>query len=299
MNGRTALVTGGSSGIGLAAATAIAASGATTFLVGRDRVRVDWAVARVAAGSGNADVHGLVADLSSQAEVRRLADAYAARHDTLDVLVNNAGAGFARHTLSADGIECTWALNHLAPFLLTHLLLPQLARAVQGRVITVSSSSHRGARLHLDDDLRADGYRAGAAYGRSKLANLLFTYGLSRRLRAGPATPVTANATDPGAVATNLFRSETMATAREPGLRLGMLVHRMVARSPQHGATGIVHLATSSDVALMTGTYWRGTHQVRSSRDAQDVALQDKLWEHSLRATGLPAAQRPGGALTT
>ena len=205
MQGKTCLITGGSDGIGYAAARQLAAMGARVVITGRNAAKTDAAVKRIAAETGNPAVESLLADLSSQAETRRLAADALARLPRLDALLNNAGGIFLSKTVSADGIEMTFALNHLAYYLLTNLLLDRLRESAPARIINVASSAHRNAgklRISdLPDANRSGGYRA---YGRSKLCNILFTRELARRL-AGSG--VTVNAVHPGLVRTGMARN--------------------------------------------------------------------------------------------
>jgi NAD(P)-dependent dehydrogenase (short-subunit alcohol dehydrogenase family) len=263
MAGKTCLVTGATGGIGLVTARELARRGATVVLVGRSPERCEVSAAAIRQETGNPTVEFVAADLSSQAEVRRLARAFRERHPRLHVLVNNAGALFAYREESADGIEKTLALNHLAPFLLTNLLLDTLTASAPARVVTVSSHAHAMVdRFDFDDPQARRGYGRSAAgnalytlfapmrhpallqYARTKLANLLFTYELARRL-AG--TGVTANALDPGFVATNF-----MAGNGTLG-RFMRLWSRLFGVSPEEGAKRSVSLATSAVVAGVTG----------------------------------------------
>src|SRR5262245_22063375 len=190
MIGKVCLITGATSGIGWETAKALASQGATVALVGRDAERTQKAMDRIRASAPNAQLESYVADLSAQEQVRRLAQDFQSRHHRLDVLTNDAGAVFTTRKESVDGVEMTLALNHLAPFLLTNLLLDTLTASAPSRVVTVSSGAHQSAKINFDDLQLAHGYSAWSAYGQSKLMNILFTNELARRL-AG--TGVTAN----------------------------------------------------------------------------------------------------------
>jgi NAD(P)-dependent dehydrogenase (short-subunit alcohol dehydrogenase family) len=275
------LVTGATSGIGRVTAQALAAQGATVALAGRDAERVSRTAEQMRAITGNPRVEPYAADLSSQAEVRRLAHEFLSRHGQLHVLVNNAGAVFARRMESVDGIEMTLALNHLAPFLLTNLLLDTLKTSAPSRIVTVSSGAHLSATVDFDDLQLTRGYRPFRAYGQSKLLNVLFTYELARRL-AGSG--VTANALHPGFVATNFGKNgSALWGATFTALRPFMI-------SPEKGAATSIYLAASPQVEGATGGYYAKSRLARSSALSHDEASARRLWEVSERLTGLPAA---------
>jgi NAD(P)-dependent dehydrogenase (short-subunit alcohol dehydrogenase family) len=258
LHGKVCLVTGATSGIGLVTAGALARQGAITILVARNAGRGAAVVERIRQATGNLQVEMLLADLSAQADIRRLAREFQSRYPRLDVLVNNAGALFSRRALSADGIEMTWALNHLAYVLLTALLLETLRASAPARIVNVSSDAHRRARLDFDDLQGQQRYGGWQAYARSKLANVLFTYELARRL-AG--TGVTANAVHPGFVATNFGRQNRSLTAL-----LFRALQRAVALSPEQG---------------VTGQYFVKRRAVRSSPASYDVQAAQRLWRLS------------------
>src|SRR5215210_2291518 len=200
MGGKTALITGGTSGIGKATAVALAAMGADVVVVGRNQERGEAAVKEIKGQSHSESVELMLADLSAQDEVRRLAEAFLERHDRLDVLANNAGLVQSKRTETPDGIETTLAINHLAPFLLTNLLLDRLKQSAPSRVITVSSEAQRWGNMDFDDLQSRRNYRGMPVYGMTKLANIMFTYKLAERLEG---SGVTANCFHPGAVNTN------------------------------------------------------------------------------------------------
>ena len=202
--GKIILVTGATSGIGYITARELARQGAQVILVGRDPVRTDSAVDSIRSETGSSQVSRLLADLASQAEIRRLAGQFSQQYPRLDVLVNNAGGFFLRRRLSPDGLEMTFALNHLAYFLLTLLLLPALEAAGEARIVNVASDAHESGKINFDDLQSEHRYFSWAAYGQSKLANILFTYELARRLGD---RKITANVLHPGFVATNLARN--------------------------------------------------------------------------------------------
>jgi NAD(P)-dependent dehydrogenase (short-subunit alcohol dehydrogenase family) len=279
MDGKVILLTGATSGIGRQAAQALAPAGGRLVLVGRDRARTDALVGELRAH--NPDVHGLVADLSSQAEIRRLAGEFLARHDRLDVLINNAGALFTTREETVDGVERTFALNHLAYFQLTTLLLDRLTAtaAVPGqsaRVVSVSSDAHRRAKMGWDDLELKRSYPAQgwAAYGQSKLANILFTRELARRL---DGTRVTANCLHPGFVDSGFARNNGLVA------RVLMTLARPLQRTADKGAETVVWAATSPDLATTTGQYFKDCEARKTTKPAESVTDGLRLWELSER----------------
>jgi retinol dehydrogenase 12 len=283
MKGAVCVVTGATSGIGKAAATALARLGATVVLVGRDRGRTEAAAARIAAMSASPP-RAEIADLASLEQVRGLAGRLAGL-DRIDVLINNAGLVLGERRITPDGLEHVFALNHLAPFLLTNLLLPQLTGAAPARVVTVASDAHSAARLDLSDPNLEHGWDSWRSYANSKLANILFTRELARRL---DGTGVTANCAHPGVVRTGFGRES------RPLLKLGITIARPFMRSPERGADTIVYLASSPDVAGQTGGYYVKRQRREPSAAARDDTLARELWELSEKMTGLAPA-RPAG----
>jgi retinol dehydrogenase-14 len=281
MDGKVVLITGGTSGIGKAAATALAGMGAEVVVTGRNRQKGEDAVEEIRRESGNDKVSLLLADLAVQAEIRRLAREFEASHDRLDVLVNNAGAFKTRRTETPDGIEMTLAVNHLAPFLLTNLLLDLLKESAPSRIINVSSDAQRLGKIDLDDLQSERRYRAFPVYGKSKLANIMFTYELAERLHD---TDVTANCMHPGSVSTDFGKGER---------GVSMLLFRAFKpfmRSPEKGADTLVYLAASPDVEGMTGRYFIDREVTNSSEESYDETLRKKLWEASEELTDLKTA---------
>ena len=272
MAGRTVLVTGGTAGIGKATALGLAAMGAHLAITGRDRGRAEDAAREIrAAGGGNVDV--FVADLSSQPEVRRLADEVLQRLPRIDVLVNNAGGYWNTRHITADGLERTFAVNHLAPFLLTSLLLGRLKHSAPARVVTVSSNMQAIGRIDFDDLQGERSYSGARAYNQSKLANVLFTYELARRLEA---TSVTANALHPGVVSTS-FGAEDPSGVQ----RLFTPFMRPFMKTPAQGAATSVHLAAAPALEQMTGRYFANSKPKRSSQRSYDNAAAARLWHVS------------------
>ncbi len=283
MDGKTCLITGGSDGIGYAAAMELAHMSATVAIVGRNAQKTEAAAERIRRETGNTSVSCLLADLSSQQEVRRLAAEIQDRLPRLDVLLNNAGAIFLSSRTSVDGIEMTFALNHLGYFLLTDLLLDLLRESAPARIINVSSSSHYSAGILRLEDLPSPGNgRSYQAYGRSKLCNLLFTYELARRL-AGSG--VTVNALHPGLVRTNIARNNGI-MGRMANLCIGV---RGVDST--RGAETPVYLASSPDVATVTGKFFIDCREVNSSQSSYDAHLAAELWKLSERLTAATASE--------
>jgi NAD(P)-dependent dehydrogenase (short-subunit alcohol dehydrogenase family) len=272
MTGKVTLVTGATSGIGAVTAQALAGRDATVVLVGRDRERSAATVEQIKRETGNQAIDYLLADLSSQAEIRRLADEFLSRYDRLDVLVNNAGAMFWSRQETVDGLERTFALNHLSYFLLTNLLLDRLKASGPARIVSVSSDAHQGAQMNFDDLQGKRSYSGMRAYGQSKLANVLFTYELARRLNG---TVVTANALHPGFVGTNF-------AANNGGIiRLVMSILHRFALSPEQGAQTSIYLATSPEVEGVTGKYFERSKPAPSSKLSYDETVARRLWDVS------------------
>ena len=283
MEDKTCLITGGSDGIGYAAALELARMGATVVIAGRNPEKTEAAAASLRREAGNPSVSFLIADLSSQREVRRLAVEVREQLPRLDVLLNNAGAIFLSRRTSVDGVEMTFALNHLGYFLLTTLLLDLLEASAPSRIINVSSSSHYSAgNFRLDDLPRPGSGRPYQAYGRSKLCNVLFTYELARRLEG---SGVTVNALHPGLVRTGI--------ARNNGI-LGWVANFFIGVrgvNAARGAETLVYLASSPGVETVTGKFLIDCRAVPSSQLSYDAGLAAELWEMSERLTAASATE--------
>jgi NAD(P)-dependent dehydrogenase (short-subunit alcohol dehydrogenase family) len=278
MKGKLCMVTGATSGIGRETARMLARTGAGVVVVGRNREKSEGTISRIRQETGNPAVEYMLADLSSQAEIRQLAESFKRQHERLDVLVNNAGGFFLFRKESVDGIEMFLALNHLAYFLLTNLLLDILKVSAPARIINVSSGSHMRATINFDDLQNQRKYIGPKVYGQSKLANVLFTYELARRLEG---TGITVNALHPGFVATNM------------GVNIGWIMRfirplmNLMAIDVEEGAKTPVYLATSPEVEGVTGKYFYQCRAVSSSEASYDEALAGKLWQVSAEMTGL------------
>jgi NAD(P)-dependent dehydrogenase (short-subunit alcohol dehydrogenase family) len=277
MQGQVCVVTGATSGIGKAAAAALAQQGAEIIVVGRDPARAEATAAAILAG-GAPPPKVEIADLARLDQVRALAGRLNQTLDRIDVLINNAGLVLNERRVTPDGYEYVFAVNHLAPFLLTNLLRPKLTASAPARVITVSSDAHTAARLDLDDPNLEHGWSSWRSYSNSKLANILFTRELARRL---DGTGVTANCLHPGVVRTGFGRDA------RPLMRVGITIARPFMLSPERGADTIVYLASSPDVAAKTGGYYVKREPREPSAAARDDGLARGLWETSERLTGL------------
>lgn len=281
MVGETVLVTGATRGIGRATALGLAAMGAHLAITGRDAKRTEDVADEIrAAGGGQVDV--FVADLSSQSEVRRLADEVLGSLPRIDVLVNNVGGYWNSRHVTADGLEHTFALNHLAPFLLTALLLGRLKQSAPARVVTVASNVHASGRIEFDDLQGSQSYSGGRAYNQSKLANVLFSYELARRLAT---TSVTANALHPGLVRTS-FGAEDPAASQ----RLFIPFLRPFMKAPAKGAATSIHLASAPDLERVTGRYFANSRAKRSAKHSYDEAAAAQLWKVSAELVSVSAA---------
>jgi NAD(P)-dependent dehydrogenase (short-subunit alcohol dehydrogenase family) len=280
MDGKICLITGATSGIGKATAMGLANMGASVVMVGRDRGRGEATMAEINEDIPNASVDLMLADLSSQEEVRWLADEFKEAYPRLDVLINNAGVIRSKRVTTADGIEMTFAVNHLAHFLLTDLLLDVLKASAPSRIVNVSSGEQRNGTIDFDDLQGEKGYKGARAYSQSKLATVLFTYELARRLER---TRVTANCLHPGVVGTNLGSGVS-------GI-FGFTVRALtpLMKSPEKGAETSVYLASSPEVEGLSGRYFVKKAEARSSEVSHDKRLARRLWEVSAELTNAPA----------
>ena len=281
MSGKTVLITGGTNGIGKVTALELAKAGATVVIIGRSASKTAQTITEIKQQSGSQSVESIIADLSSLAEVRRAAAEFKARYNRLDVLINNAGAVFAQRQQTVDGYEMTFALNHLAYFLLTNLLLDTLKASAPSRIVNVSSDAHKGAKLNFDDLQHQQSYGMGgfSVYSKSKLANILFTYELARRLQG---TGVTVNVLHPGFVASGFGRNNG-------GLMRWIMpvIQRFFAISEEQGAQTSIYLASSPEVEGVSGKYFDKSKAIPSSPESYDEAAQKRLWTVSEALIGL------------
>ena len=300
MQGKVCLVTGGTGGIGLATASALAVRGATVVIAGKDARKGAAAAGQIKRATGNPQVEFLQADLSSQADIRRFAESFQRKYPRLNVLVNNAGGYFGRRVESVDGLEMTFALNHLGYFLLTNLLLDTLRAGAPARIVNVSSGAHATETLDFNDLQLTRRYRGWTAYVKSKLANLLFTYELARRLQG---SGVTVNALSPGMVRTGIGKQSGGITAL-----VKELMDRLIGQTPEQGAQTSIYLATSPRVEGVSGRYFTKAQVSQSSEYSRNPDVARRLWQVSEELTGLaehsehsedkplPAAQPAGTA---
>jgi NAD(P)-dependent dehydrogenase (short-subunit alcohol dehydrogenase family) len=274
MDGKVVVITGGTSGIGQVAVTELARQGARIVLIARDRARAAQALADIGRAAPGVAHRAVYADLASIAQTRRVGAEIAATEPRVDVLINNAGALFNRRKLSPDGLEMTFAVNHMAYFVLTEAMAPTLRRSAPARVVNTASGAHRGAKLDFDDLQTERAYSGFQVYGRSKLCNILFTRELARQLKDGG---VTANCLHPGFVATRFGEgSGGLLQAVMPIAKLGAI-------SPAKGAETIVYLASSPEVAQVSGLYFYRNRPETPSPEAQDDAAAARLWAESTR----------------
>ncbi len=282
MNGKICLVTGATNGIGKATAQALAQMGATVVIVGRDAQKAVQITEAIRAASDNQNVDWLLADLSAQQEVRRLAAEFKSKYPHLHVLLNNAGGTFTTRQLSVDGIEMTFALNHLAYFQLTNLLLDTIKASAPARIINVSSDAHSGGKIDFDNLQGERSYSSFGPYGNSKLANILFTTELARRLEG---TGVTVNALHPGLTSTGFGKNN-------PGLLMKIMgaVIPLVAHSPEKGAQTSIYLASSPEVQSVTGKYFVDGKVTQPAPQAADRTVARRLWDVSAEMVHLADA---------
>jgi NAD(P)-dependent dehydrogenase (short-subunit alcohol dehydrogenase family) len=278
VRGKVVVITGATTGIGRIAAERLAGQGARIVMVARDRERAEATLAWLREVGPDTAHRAHYADLSLVAEVKRAGADIAAAEPRVDVLINNAGSMFGARKITAEGLERTFALNHMSYFVLTHGLRERLHAAAPSRVVNTASAAHLRATLDFDDLQSAGTYRADVAYGRSKLCNILFTRELARQL-AG--TGVTANCLHPGFVATNFGQ-------RDAGLLFGWVLRgaMMFARPPEPGANTIVHLASSPQLADVSGGYFYDSRQIEPSPAARDDATAQRLWQESEKIAG-------------
>ena len=275
---KVCLVTGGNSGIGKSVALGLAKMGATVVVVSRNKEKGETAVTDTVEKSGNNNVELIQADMSSQNSIHQLVNEFRARHEKLHLLINNAGVYLTKRSETEDGLESTFAVNHLGPFLLTSLLVDILKASAPSRIVNVTSDAHKGARVNFDDLQGERKFSGWQAYGQSKLAMILYTHGLAKKLEG---TGVTVNSAHPGVVRTNFAKNNG-------GLvMLGFRFLGMFFISPESAAKRILYVATSPDLEGVTGKYFTKMHEVKSSQESYDDDSARRLWQISEQLTHL------------
>jgi len=290
LEGKTCLITGATNGIGRVPAVALAKMGAELFLIYRSKPRADETVAEIRTKTGNENVHLIHADLGSQKQVQASAAEFLATGKPLHVLVNNAGLGNTNRLVTEDGIEMVFAVNHLAYFLLTMLLLDRIKQSAPARIVNVASEAHRFATMHFDDLGGERRYSTFGSYGQSKLANVLFSYELARRL-AG--TGVTVNCLHPGGIASGLWTNNGWLA------QFIMQAGKLFLKTPEQGAQTTIYLASSDKVDGVTGKYFANCREKRSNKESYNLEVARRLWEISERMTGVTSLSRPDVAGTS
>jgi len=280
MTGKTCLITGATNGIGRVTAVELAGMGAELFLLYRNKARADETLAEIRNRTGNQNVHLLGAELSSQKQIRAAAAEFLATGKPLHLLINNAGLGNTKRMLTEDGIEMVFAVNHLAYFLLTMLLLERIKQSAPARIVIVASEAHRFGRINFDDLGAEKRYRTFGAYAQSKLANILFSYELARRL-AG--TGVTVNCLHPGGIASGLW------TNNGPHAQLLMKAGKPFLKTPEQGAQTTIYFASSAGVEGITGKYFANCKEKSSNTESYDLNVARRLWDVSAQMTGIGA----------
>lgn len=276
MEGKVCMITGANSGIGKATAIGLAKLNATVIMVCRNKERGEKAREEIISQTGNKNIDLLLCDLSSQEQIRNLVDEFKKKYQNLHVFINNAGVMLKKRVLSVDGIEMNFAVNHLAPFLLTNLLLDVIKKSAPSQIVIVSSAAHRMAKMDFDDlQSEKKKYRLFRVYGVSKLAVMLFTYELSRKLEG---TGVTVNALHPGLVNTNLGRDQS---------KFSQGFGKAFFKSPEKGAETSIYVASSPEVEGITGKYFVNKQPKESSEESYNLENAEKLWKISTELTGL------------
>lgn len=281
MDGKICLITGANAGIGLETAKGLCNKGATTILVCRTEEKALKTIADIKEKMPDATTDYAVADLSSQRQVRDLARKVLKRFDKIDVLINNAGSWFSEFRLTEDGFEQQWAINHLSPFLLTHLLLPSLQKSQDPRIINLSSDSHFQGKIHFKDVNLRNNYHGLRAYAQSKLANVLFTFEFDRR-KGLPYEHVSINAVQPGLVKTDIGLKNTVSFHG-----LMWKIRRLTGVSPAKGAATSIYLASSEEVLGESGKYWENSRTKPASKNAYNKEDAKRLWEMSMEMCGI------------
>ena len=282
MNGKICLVTGANAGIGFAISLGLAKKGATVVMVSRNKSRGETSLAKIKRISHNNSIFLLVADLSSQAEIRQLVINFNKKFNRLDILINNVGVITQQRILTKDGLEMQFALNHLAPFLLTDLLLESIKKSNSARIINISSTAHKNTRINFDDLQSVQSYNPVEVYKKTKLCNVLFTYELARRLKG---TNITSNCLHPGVIRTKLL-GNLLSFSELFGGKWGLNFIRWLRyKSPQKGAQTPLYLASSPDLDGVSGKYFDNKRMVDSSKESYELGPAKKLWDISKKLT--------------
>lgn len=279
MNGKVVMITGANSGIGKETAIELAKMGANIVMVCRSRKRGEKALEEIKEMANSEKIELYIADLADQRSIRSMVERFKKSHDKLHVLINNAGVMLSKRTTTPEGYESTFAINHLGHFLLTNLVLDMLKASSSARIINVSSSAHKFAKLNFDDIDNEHKYRGYRTYANSKLFNILFSYELARRLEE---TGITVNALHPGVIRTNLGKNNTNKL-----IKLMSFIFRLFMMSPEKGARTTVYLASSPEVENVNGKYFVNRKQKKSSKISYEQTLQNKLWEISADLTNV------------
>ncbi|MEX0882981.1 MAG: SDR family oxidoreductase [Cyclobacteriaceae bacterium] len=274
------MVTGANTGIGYETAKTLCSKGAKVILVCRTEEKAKMAQKEILKSVPEAQIDWAIADLSSQTQIREMVDALKTRYEKLDVLVNNAGSWFSEFGLSEDGIERQWAINHLCPFLLTHLMVPLINKSKDARIINISSDSHFHGNIHFQDVNLTKNYHGLRAYAQSKLANVLFTKEFNRR---NPYRNISIHAVQPGLVKTDIGTKHTISFHA-----IMWKLRRLAGVSPEKGATTSVYLASSNEVQHVSGKYWDNCKQKPASKNACSKEIAERLWELSKEMTHIP-----------
>lgn len=277
MSGKTCIVTGANAGIGRAITVGLSQMGATVVMVCRDQNRGEAALAEIKEESENDTLSLFIADLSSQKSIRQFAERFKAEYTALHVLINNAGVIPPQRTLTEDDLETQFAVNYLAGFLLTDLLLDTLKTSAPSRIINITSNSHKSATINFDDLQSTQSYDPQQVYPQTKLCNVLFTYELARRIQD---TQVTVNCLHPGVVATKLLNDYHGASGVQSFMK------KLLYGTPERGARTPLYLASSPDLKDVSGKYFENRKMVASSRNSYDLAIAEKLWQVSKNMTG-------------
>jgi NAD(P)-dependent dehydrogenase (short-subunit alcohol dehydrogenase family) len=285
LEGKICMVTGANSGIGKVTTLELASMGAKIVMVCRDARKGEKVRGKIVERSGNPSIDLLIADLSSQKSIRHLVQDFKRKYDSLHVLVNNASTVFAKRTMTNDGIEATFAINHLGYFLLTNLLLDVLKESAPSRIVIVSSGAHKYGRIDFNDFYGEKNYKTMTAYSKSKLANILFSYELARRLNS---TGVTVNCVHPGMSRTNIWQHASNSMMMKMFLR----IYSLTFKNAREGAKTVIYLSSAEEVERVSGKYFIDNNMAASSPESYDIAMAEKLWAISEKLVDLKDSEK-------